>query len=800
MASRGRSAADAAMSNSVSSGDMSNEMGPNKFDTLSANTGPQQFALSTGQVTFIDYESHLITIRVTTGEELQFEPQALPQAAAGHRHFLGAMPEVGDVCLVGWGQSISGRTKTPYVLRWLVPGVTSGHDWLPTQPYSPGDFGFTATEKARFEGIADRVRHKLRHLEPGDVFGMSSRGADILLNESIQITNRRGNEIHLRDQDQAIIFRSLQQFHAMSGARIYAGMVQRDAGMLPNQMFSDGTYWDSPRVVDGASRPLSQEELATDPVPVLGLTPAEVFARDRGGQRNNAINLGSLDPYQFLQRGLFIGADGQALEDSSSEAVYGGKSMYRVSMDNSNSVIDPSVETLTEYRIEVSHTADGTLPVTEQTDGFDADRLPSAVPTDAAPLGGSEASPFIEFVMGSVIGNDPFNNQGRALYGVPLRPVVFDGVDANPGMKTGLGFPMEEHAAVMLKIAPPLSTTGTSSFWAWTKDGRLLKSVVGPGGVYSAEENYGSGLRVGIGATTDGDSYRLDTKGAIVLHNERGSNATNMGVEVTSDRGAIRIYGGGSTTVGGSLARSAPVGEGDKGLPAVSIESATNMHLTAAKTLKISAQTLDLKNVAQMNLSGSSSLQLSSGTKVATQSKVIETTAMGSLETNISGPRDSLPTNMPVRSTSIVATPATGNPGGLTDKYTMTYGNRRETITAGNHTTRVAVGNQTYSTGAGVVKMGSAANSVEVTTGGITGTAAAGAVTFAAPAGAASITATARASITGATVGITGPAVTISGGHTFPGGVMTDTCINPLTGAPFTASGTLGVPTVRIIP
>jgi hypothetical protein len=40
--------------------------------------------------------------------------------------------------------------------------------------------------------------------------------------------------------------------------------------------------------------------------------------------------------------------------------------------------------------------------------------------------------------------------------------------------------------------------------------------------------------------------------------------------------------------------------------------------------------------------------------------------------------------------------------------------------------------------------------------------------------------------------------VLMPGAHIFPGGVMTDTTINPLTGLPWVASGSLGVPTVRV--
>jgi hypothetical protein len=788
------------VNSTVTVGDAMVDIGPNKFDEMSANTGAQMYALSVGQVTFVDYEAAKLTIRTQTGETLQFNPQALSFPGAGHRHFLGAMPEVNDVCLLGWGMAESGRTRTPYVLGWFVPGMSAGHDWLPTQPYSPGDFGFTATDKARFESVADRIRHKMRHMEPGDLLGSSSRGADFVLNESVLMTNRRGNEIHIRDQDQAIVMRSCQQFHALSGARVYAGMVQRDSTLLPSQMFSDGIDWAGPRQVDGAGNPLMETDLGVAEIPVQGLTPADVYQKDRGGQRTSGIAPNSLDPYVFLQRGLFIGPDGQALENAGSEAVYGGKPMFRVSTDGSNAVIDPNIDTLTEYRIEVSHTADGTLPVTEQTDGFDADRLPESTPNpkEPAPLGGSANAPFVEWVMGSVVGNDPFNQTGRDLYGVPLRPMVFDGDTRSPGLVSGFGTGMEEHAATMVRVSPPFDTTSTPSFWCMTKDGRSKVSMVGPGGVWSAEHSYASGLRVGAGTTTKGESVLMDTDGTIRLHSVRGDNETNWGVDIASDKGAIRISGGGSTTVGRTLAASVPVGEGERGLAGVLIESATNIHINASKTLKLTATQLDLRNVSNMNISGNSAVAISSGDTVSTNSKVIETTAMGKVSTTISGPPDSLPTNMPVRNEIIAANPATGNPGGPTDVSTMLYGDRVQSIGAGNHLQAVAVGNQVFSTGAGTVTHQAATSAMNLSPGGINGVAGAGGVTFSAPGGGAAISASAGVGITAATTAITSGAVLMPGAHIFPGGVMTDTTINPLTGLPWVASGSLGVPTVRV--
>jgi hypothetical protein len=376
--------------------------------------------------------------------------------------------------------------------------------------------------------------------------------------------------------------------------------------------------------------------------------------------------------------------------------------------------------------------------------------------------------------------------------------VIFDGDNRAPTMDTGLGFPIESHAAFMLRISPPLSTTALPSFWSLTKDGRSFLSLTGPGGTWSAEESYGSGLKWGAGSTGQGESFRFDADGAISLHARRGDNRANHGINISSDSGAVRIYGGGSTTVGRTLAASAPVGEGEGGLPAVLIESATNLHLNAAKTIKLTALELDLRNAGSLLLSGNSGVEIRSGDRVSIDPNVYELTCMGQAVETFSGPKNSLPTNMPVKKTSVVATPATGNPGGPTDVYRLVYGDKTEELTAGDHVTDILVGNRTYKVGVGTIKHQSGLNSVSIGPSGISGTATVGGVAFSAPGGAASITASSTVSITGATAVLTAGAITMPGAHLYPGGVLTETTINPLTGLPWTASGTIGVPTVRV--
>lgn len=617
---------------------------------------PQRYALSVGTVTFVDYALFTVTLKIETGETLQPTPIPLTFPGAGKRHFFGALPEVGDVAVIGWAPQESGYNRRPVVLGWMTPSIMAGQDWMPFQPYSAEEWGHSPSDQVKYSAIADRTRHKLRHMEPGDIVASSSRGADIVLNESVLITNRRANEIRLRDQDQALIIRSLQQFHAMAGARIYAGMVQRDANLLPVQMFADLVQWDAPRQVDGEKVLLQSSELAPSEIPLLQLTPNALFQRTAAGKRtafDNLIKSGDikkdpiqafLDPYQFLQNGLFIGADGSALTDLNAAAVYGGKSFYRVSTTGENSAANASRDTLTEYRIELTHTADGTLPVTEQTDNFDADRIPESVPRELDST--AKNAPFIEFVMGSVVGNDAFSLQGKEVYGIPLQPEIFPkgASRAVPNLISGVGSSMEEHAASLFIVRPPLGAGNAPTFWSVTKDGRLKTSIPGTGKSWSVEAALGAGLRLESGKTPSGESLQLDTEGAIRLHSRSGTNHTNLGLELSSDTGAVRIYGGGPSTVGGNAGVTVPVGGG--GSPAVEIESGGNLSIKAAKEITLSGTSVNLANTGGLNLQSNSAIAIQSGDKVSITSKVMETTTTGKAIETYGGPKDGSASNL----------------------------------------------------------------------------------------------------------------------------------------------------------
>jgi hypothetical protein len=788
----------------VGSSQMRKDLAEDKFLATSASLGGQFYALAAASVAEIDFEKLEVSLTTHTGETFSHVPIPLTFPGAGHRHFLGAVPEPGDLCIVGWGMRESGRTRVPWILSWVVPGATAGYDWLPTQPYSPEESGTPAKIKHLLEGTLARKRHKLRHMEPGNIVASSSQGSDLVLNESAMFSNRRGNEIHLRDQDQALVVRSLQQFHAGAGFRLYGGMVQRDATFLPTQLFSDGVDWASAQQVDAEGNPLDESELAESDYENGRLTAARVFQRSLEGTPDNDLALPTdINPFDFLTRGLFITKDGDLAADTEPEAVYGGKPIFRLSTDGANGVVDSSANVFTEYRIEVAHTADGTLPVTEQTDGFDANRLPGGSPEDLDPLGSSVDAPFIEWVMGSVVGNDPYSEAGRSQYGLPLYPSIFDGEIRSPALISGLGVEIEQHAASLFHVRPPL-TDGNPTFFATTKDGRYFGSIQGPGSSWSAEVGLGAGLRLGSGTEPGGQSVQVDLDGSLILRAKTGRNADNLGVYLGSDQGAVKIFGGGALQEGGVAVRSAPSGGGEDVLPALVLESGTNALLKAAGTLTLSASDLRLENISGIKVGASSGLDFQSGAGISHSSNTYALSSTGRASFQHSGPKDGLPTNGALREISFTGSPATGFAGGTADKYELLYGDRDESLTAGSHSTTVMVGNQTYECQAGVLTLKSGQNtSVELTTASLSGRSSA--VSFQASAGAASIQASAALSLQGQTAAITAAAVTVnssSGTHAptggSPGGVLTDGALDPLTGKTFLMGGVIGSPTFRV--
>lgn len=756
------------------------------------------FGLSICKVIRIDYTAHEVELHVLSGEDQLFQRTAIPitYPGAGPRSFLGHIPTVGSLCVCG---SLATTPRIPVVLGWLTGGTMAGLEWIPSQKFLPSEVDFNTKLQTEVEGLYNRVRHKLNHARPGMIMASSAMGSDIILDEGVFITNRRANEIRLRDQDQALVVRTLQQFHAMGGARIYGGMVQRDATLLPSTMISDGTQWDAPRQVDENGAPLPQFGLANDPSRPEGvLTPHEIFFRTTPGlgAPDSRFSISSnLDPYNFLKNGLFIGSDGTVLDANQtlSAAEYGGKSIYRVSLPSpgvQNDVVErDETTTLTEYRIELDHIWDGTLPVTEQTDGFDADRLPSEAGDSDNPL--SNSAPFIEWVMGSVVGNNAMSEAGRKLYGLPLTPVVFDGIGTNPRLDSAIGLNLNEHAATLFRLTPPLNTNSSPTFTSFLKDGRFRASIAGSPTENSAEIALAGGLKLRAGGPLDlgGSSLKLNFR--------QGDPVDNFAFAVLSTAGAVKLSAGGPTTEGSFSARTNPDAFQENTLPALLLEApGGNAHLTAGRIVKIVGNNaIQLTDTNEVTATPKQSFNVYSS-KFLCNVTTLDRTVLGQETTAYSGPKNFLPSNVPLRSTKFIGTPLTGHVGGKTDEYRMLLGNRDEQISLGNHSTTVLVGNLTYKAGVGIFTAQAGTNTIKVGTS--TGISATSVSTLRMTSTlATTIRGTASVTISSqGTARLSGKMTTL-GGVGLVGKILSSTDIDPTSGKPFSFFG-LGSPGHRL--
>jgi hypothetical protein len=620
----------------------------------------------------------------------------------------------------------------------------------------------------------------------------------------VTLANRRGNEIRLRDQDQALVVRSLQQFHAMAGTRIYSGMVQRDAQLLQTQMVSDGKVWDS-GLQSTYEEPLPDTANLQDPVLKRGfLAPSARVLRKRtlaNGELSRAVLPlePHLDPYQFLQRGGFINSKGFVVDDRhQSDAVYGGKPVFRVAAQSpKNALREPDRDTLTEYRIEVTHTSDGRLPVTEQTDMFDAERLPPQGQGAEQEAGNPSNRPFIEWVLGSVVGNDPFSNIGRDQYGVPLVLSVFDGDQPNPRIApaklvasrdTGESpTPVEEHAATLFRLRPPAATSGApETFWSVNKKAQFKAALGGPTNENSAEIALSGGLKLAVGGEVG-----LLFNGGIKLGSQAGTSSENVGVDLDAGTGAVRITGSGKISGNERTARRADGTEAST--PSVLVKAEGTTRLEATQLTEIQSPTTKVVS-ENVNVSGQQAVNINSASAVQVSGEEVTTSSTGKMSQTYSGPKGQNPTNGPLHERTYSST----IPGLTAEEVTYEAGSRKESFTLGNHETEIKVGNMTYRTLAGTFTAQAGANSLQLGQEGMTATVATGNISLDASAGAASFTGFAGVTLSskgGATLveGALGVFLRAPVSGPNQGSIVCGGSLEPFTGLPF-STWAIGAP------
>jgi len=792
---------------------LKNALRPKKLRRGRAGGDGTEYPLRIAKLVSVDPKRMLCSLYCFTGEADHYNHVPLTFPNAGARHFLGAIPEVNDLCVIGYSPSESGAARVPYIVAWLVPGPQAGYDWLMTSPTKEDEVNLNPKMRVALQGTFGRRRHKLKQMEAGNVVGSSAQGSDLLLNESVALANRRGNELILRDQDQALVTRSLQRFHAGAGVRTYGGMVQRDSTLLPSQMYSDGIKWDADKQVDEEGLVIPPSDLEESGVADGLLTPAEVFSA--------GLRMGYTVPHDPLLRGLYIDKNGAIYDQlNEADAVYGGKPLFRVSIDPNadgtykNGSLSENSEVFTEWRIEVAHTSDGTLPVTEQTDGVDIDRLLPTSPSantdgsgDVNPLNRSSNAAMVEFVMGTAIGNDPINE--RSSYARPLVVSLYDeNGKFNPGVRAAQpDTPVTEHAAFMVRVRNPINPSAPAAFMAITKGGAFRTYFPGTGSK-SHQEFYQTGKQINLGQDTDGTSYALLGEGTISIQNSgKGRASDNVGIDLRSEGGAILIYGGGGISTGGGSASTDPNLTPASTKNAVVLRSALSLLIESVGTTKISGSSIRMEESDSIFVNANTSFEMNSGDTASISTKTWSLTTLGQAQYTFGGPKDSKSSNGPSRTMAFNATAATGGTGGVVDEIEYTFGGRKTLFKVGRQDTVLNTGSfnvlsmrtapTTVGQGSGVhlaTGVPGSDNRLDIDTTSAELVSNLGSVKVQATKGRATLKSSTITSVEGKTkVQIKSAFVKVNVNTAYSGGVITDGCINPITNRTHKASGALGV-------
>lgn len=690
---------------------------------LDAKNPENRMGLGVAQVVTVNYEEHWAEIRMISGSATTWNrtPIPLTYPGAGARHILGTMPSAGDLCLVGWIYPESeSKSKTPVILQWFIPGVHVGREWMTTSNWGADEIDMSVQKVADLADDARQpIRHKLRHYQGGNVFGSSSQGSDFVLDESVSLWNRRGAEFQLRDSDNAAVTRALENFGVFAGVRTSSGLIQRNALLIADSLVSDGRDW---------TNSLDESETA--------LASSDIL-------RNTLLTDSGDIPVDFLSENL-LNADGTLAKPNQHkpDMMYGGQPYRRIPVDPN----EPVGAMFTEHRIEVINDANSTLPVSDETEFFDADKALD------------ERRPLVEFVLGTVVGNDAVTPNGRLVYGKPLTAIVSEGASSIPRIEAAMD--SSEHLAALFRIHPDDATGLLDSWVAWTKQGQLRAVLGGPSTQNSAEIAMFGGLDLSVQG-----ALNLNLNGAINL-----SSTGRGGASIASSQGPAGLKG-----------------------RTVEVLSDTTMSQRAVESITTSAPIIDT-SADKLTLNGTASVNVTTSGQYTRTADVASELTTGKKVETFTGPKNFMPTNGALHERTY--TPVT--PGLVCEETTYTWGDRKETFNLGNHSTTILVGNMTYETLLGKLTLTGTTSTVTMDATGINGTALTGSVALEASTGPATLK-----GLTGATVEAVAGVATLKGGvgvrlvapvvGTEAGFIITSGSRDPLTGLPFATFG-MGAP------
>jgi hypothetical protein len=400
--------------------------------------------------------------------------------------------------------------------------------------------------------------------------------------------------------------------------------------------------------------------------------------------------------------------------------------------------------------------------------------------------------------MGSVVGNDPYSQEGQLRYGIPLQAIIFDGNTDSPNPRMvpvklvpqGAGgdtpTPLEDHAATLFRLTPPISTgAAPDTFWSVNKKGQFKAAISGPARENSVEAALRGGLKLSVGG-----EFNLIMDGAVSLGSRKGNSQDNIGAQLSSEQGAVRIYGGGKVRGAEAVSqRNSPSGAGEADAPSVDIEARQHARFKAERNMLLKAANVET-NASKVQVLGHQAVAIKSGTFIEVAAAEYLKSTSGKTTETYGGPKDALPTNGALHEVTYSPT----LPGLTALEANFESGDRNETFKLGSHTTSALVGSLTYETQGGSFTAKAGANSVKLSSSGAAVTASTGDSSLVSKAGQANVSGRAWVNIVseGGLVQVeSGIGVLLQAPVNGPdqGPIICSGSIEPFTGLPFATWG-----------
>lgn len=464
-----------------------------------------------GVVQRVDEINMKADVKIITGQGYRTDVE-ISQAMCGPRNFWGGLPEIGALVMIGFRKTSTKNDLADAVILGYLP--TGNRMGLRYDPFAPSDPNAVDPEdSAEYkEQFGEPMRYKRFKMSPGDVGGMSSSGSELLLNRSVNLVNRAGDLIELRDEERTLVTQSIHRFDNEAGVRRYSGPVRRQVFWIPPEVVT--TKDDGTKVL----KSVTEGYYGRDDFQAIGPGAAGAdtkFANANGELHENFNNATLFPPVTY----------------SNGKTVFYPSTMPSVSLEG-----DPDEgagAAFTEVRTEIAHDTELVQEVHTEIDGF--------CPNPRAP--------YIEHVLGTVIGNDAYSTQGMRQYGQALRPQMWTHGKAQTAGKFSLetisrgvngDLDVRTSAAAFLFRINPVEAKddGVPFAVAVQKQGKLFVQVPKP-----SNESYGDNVK--------GISADINLLGALKLFLGK-SSPTSTSLHAKLD-GGIKATIGRNTDTGNSL-------------------------------------------------------------------------------------------------------------------------------------------------------------------------------------------------------------------------------------------------------